>query len=431
MATFFLVTLPAHGHINPMMPISRMLVQRGHEVLWMTGKAFKERVEENGAVFYPFPKAYDPGETPLYDFWPELGKSKGMAQQRWWLKHVFLDSAPPLVEAIREVLKNRRIDALVGEATTFGVYFASQLTGVPSAMVSLIPLVMVSKDTPLPGLGLVPSKSIFGKAWNRFLSFSVGFVLGRDMDMYADRITRQLGLPYRRAPIVRDMWRFPALLMQASTPAFEYPRSDQPDTLRFIGPILLGRRQGFTPPAWWPDLTGDRPVILVNQGTVAGDLRNLVFPAIEALKDEDMIVVAVPVGERALKTMPKNVRAESFIPFDDLLPHVHAMVTNGGYGGAQLALAHGVPLVVAGATEDKMEVAARVEWSGAGVNLRQKQPSPSTIRKAVKKVLSDPAYRMNARRIQRDFARYDAPKRAAELLEQLVEGKGGFSRADA
>jgi UDP:flavonoid glycosyltransferase YjiC (YdhE family) len=36
------------------------------------------------------------------------------------------------------------------------------------------------------------------------------------------------------------------------------------------------------------------------------------------------------------------------------------MVTNGGYGGVQMALAHAVPLVVAGAKEDKPEVAGRV-----------------------------------------------------------------------
>jgi UDP:flavonoid glycosyltransferase YjiC (YdhE family) len=96
------------------------------------------------------------------------------------------------------------------------------------------------------------------------------------------------------------------------------------------------------------------------------------------------------------------------------------MVTNGGYGGVQMALAHGVPLVVAGATEDKMEVAARVQWSGAGINLKKRRPSPVDIRCAVNEVLADPAYRENARRIQADFARYDAPQRAAELLEALA-----------
>ena len=51
------------------------------------------------------------------------------------------------------------------------------------------------------------------------------------------------------------------------------------------------------------------------------------------------------------------------------------MVTNGGYGAVQRALTTGVPLVVAGDTEDKPEVAARVEWFGAGVNLRTGAPT--------------------------------------------------------
>ena len=58
---------------------------------------------------------------------------------------------------------------------------------------------------------------------------------------------------------------------------------------------------------------------------------------------------------------------------------------------------------------------------------RQKRPSPSSIKKAVKEVLSNATYRENAKRIQRDFARCDAPKRAVELLEQLAERKGEFA----
>ena len=70
--------------------------------------------------------------------------------------------------------------------------------------------------------------------------------------------------------------------------------------------------------------------------------------------------------EGQLGELPANVHAEPFIPFGHLLPHVNVMVTNGGYGGTQFALAYGIPLVVAGETEDKMEVAARVEWASSG-----------------------------------------------------------------
>jgi hypothetical protein len=42
------------------------------------------------------------------------------------------------------------------------------------------------------------------------------------------------------------------------------------------------------------------------------------------------------------------------------------------------------------------------------------------VREAVKEVLTNPLYRKNAKRIQADFAKHDAPKRAVELLEALI-----------
>ena len=90
---------------------------------------------------------------------------------------------------------------------------------------------------------------------------------------------------------------------------------------------------------------------------------------------------AGPTPTPCAPRLPANVRVERFIPHDRLLPHVDVMVTNGGYGGVQQALAHGVPLVVAGDSEDKPEVAARVHWSGAGVDLRTGRPSPARWRR--------------------------------------------------
>ncbi|NTU78597.1 MAG: hypothetical protein HGA45_04200 [Chloroflexales bacterium] len=118
--------------------------------------------------------------------------------------------------------------------------------------------------------------------------------------------------------------------------------------------------------------------------------------------------------------LPANVRSVPFVPFGALLPHVDVMVTNGGYGGVQFALAHGVPLVVAGMSEEKPEIAARVAWSGAGINLKTRRPTPRQIRAAVRTALTDPRYRRSAERIRDDYARHNAPEAAGELLEQLA-----------
>jgi UDP:flavonoid glycosyltransferase YjiC (YdhE family) len=420
MTRFLLFTGPVTGHVTPVLPISRALIERGHQVAWITGKVFKERVEATGATYYRMPPTYDPGEMGVYEFAPELAKMRGIEQLKRYFKHYFLSSCPAQIEAINAVLDQFQADVLVGCPAMLGVYFKAELSGIPSAMICVGPLAGSSPDTAPFGLALLPGKGIIAEARNRFLNWAFDNVLMRDLNAYANQVRGELGLPPRLGPFWNAIGEYPTLVMAPTTRAFEYPRRNQPEHLYFIGPLLPRCDPNFSPPAWWPDLSGDRPVILVTQGTVAKDLHDLYVPAIEGLRDENMLVLAIPVGEHALDAIPENVRTATFTPFANLLPRVDVMVTNAGYGGTQLALAHGVPLVVAGATEEKMEVAVRVEWSGAGINLRKQRPSPSEIRKAVKQVLTNPSYRENAQRIQRDFAKYNGPQCAAELLESLA-----------
>ncbi|MEE8390151.1 MAG: nucleotide disphospho-sugar-binding domain-containing protein, partial [Anaerolineae bacterium] len=143
------------------------------------------------------------------------------------------------------------------------------------------------------------------------------------------------------------------------------------------------------------------------------------------LADQDMLVV-VTTGNRPLSELgplPANVRAAPFIPYDRLLPHVDLLVTNGGYGTVQMTLAHGVPIVAAGKTEEKAEICARVAWAGVGIGLKTNSPGVKQIQRAVLQVLDTPTFRQNAQRLGDDFARYDAPKRAVALIEQLIAGR--------
>jgi UDP:flavonoid glycosyltransferase YjiC (YdhE family) len=80
----------------------------------------------------------------------------------------------------------------------------------------------------------------------------------------------------------------------------------------------------------------------------------------------------------------------------------------------------GVPLVVAGNTEDKPEVAARVAWTGAGVNLRTGTPSPAAVRTAVRDVLNDGRYLAAARTLEAAFARRDGVAEIAALVDEVI-----------
>ena len=96
------------------------------------------------------------------------------------------------------------------------------------------------------------------------------------------------------------------------------------------------------------------------------------------------------------------------------------MVTNGGWGGVLASLAAGAPLVVAGGTIDKPDIARRVAWSGAGVDLRTGSPSPARVRGAVERVLEDPSFRARAKDIARSLATHRGADTAADLVERLA-----------
>lgn len=287
-------------------------------------------------------------------------------------------------------------------------------------MISFTPLALSSRDTAPYGLGILPGRSFLTRIRNRLLNLFAETILFKDLDRHANKILKKLGHDPLPGSFLRVAFDLPDLVIHTSTKAFEYPRSDLSGHIHFVGPILLPPIKDFDPPEWWSWLKGPRPVILVNQGTMSIDPDDLIIPTLQGLKDEQVFTIAVPVKDADIIDVPGNAKTSSFIPFGNLLQHVDIMVTNGGFGGVQNALAKGVPLIVAGNTEDKMEFAARVEWTGAGINLRKKRPSPKEIRDAVREVLGNAVFRENAKRIQNDFTASNAPERAVELLENLV-----------
>jgi UDP:flavonoid glycosyltransferase YjiC (YdhE family) len=136
--------------------------------------------------------------------------------------------------------------------------------------------------------------------------------------------------------------------------------------------------------------------------------------------------VATTGGKTAAElriSVPANARVEPFIPFARLIPYLSALVTNGGDGGVTIALAHGVPVIAGGTTEDKPEVANRIATAGVGINLKTATPTPEQVKVAVRRILDEPAFRASAKRLQQELAMYDGPARAAELLETLARTK--------
>ena len=51
MARIFFFSIPAHGHVNPTLPLVRELTARGHRVIYYETEEFREKIEKAGAEF--------------------------------------------------------------------------------------------------------------------------------------------------------------------------------------------------------------------------------------------------------------------------------------------------------------------------------------------------------------------------------------------
>ena len=421
MSKFLFITNPTNGHMYPQFPIVSELVKSGHEVKWISGSVFKEKVEKTGAQFIPMHPKYDIGKTDLYDFFPELKKINGIAMLRFYYKHWVFSPVRYYVKQIEEVLQDFHADAIIGDTFRNYAIFVTERGGPPFAMINVFPMLYPSKDLPPQGIGMLPGKSFMSKIKERILRFVFYKIIYRSTQKYCNLIRAELGLPKYKRFFHLEGWEKPSIVLQPTISNLEFPITDLPSTVHFIGPILVKPDPNFVPPPWWDKIISkDKKVILINQGTIAKTIDNLIKPSIEALKNEDVIVVAVPVKKNQLNDLPPNAFVDEFIPFGNLLPYVDLVITNGGYGGVQNALAHGIPLIIAGQTEDKMEVSARVEYAQVGINLKTSNPKPEQILEAVHQIISKPTYRENAENYQRESKKYNAPQMAVRLLEGMV-----------
>jgi len=409
MGSYLLASTPVHGHVTPVLSVARHLVSTGHRVRFLTGARYAAAVELTGAQFIPLPAEADFDDRDIDAAFPGRAERRGIDRMRFDAEAIFLTPIPAQVAAVdaacaEAAAAGEPIDAILAE-TMFVAMAALALRSSaerpPLVNLGVIPLPVPSVDTAPFGLGMAPLTGPVGRLRN----MALGWVADRLVFDHLHRRAREVlsAVDGRDLPAntFEAVGRVDAIV-QLTVPSFEYPRSDLPETVHFVGPVQGRQPRASALPAWWSDLSSARRVVHVTQGTVANrDFTELVRPTIEALAGEDVLVV-VATGGRPIEEvgpLPANARVAEFICYDALLPFVDVVVTNGGYGGVHEALRRGIPLVTIGTTEDKPEVVARVNWSRVGIGMRTDRPSARTIRRAVRRVLEDDSFAQAAARI--------------------------------
>ena len=426
MAEILIAACPPIGHVGPLLNVARGLVNRGDRVTFLTAARHADAIRATGAHAHPLPYAADYDGSSFDEDFPGRSQTSGVARVDFDVEHLFVRPMPYQAAVLDDLMRDNQFDAIVLDALFLGVLpmlLGNRTDRPPVLTYSTTPLFLSSRDTAPPGTGILPATGTLGRLRNHGLNLLAQKVLLRGSHRATQNMLEALGSP--KLPVfVLDSAVLADRLIVPTIPEFEYFRGDLPDHVRFVGAVSPEPVGDFVAPRWWGRLSSERPVVHVTQGTIDNaDLGRLIEPTIEALADEDVTLVVSTGGRDTshIRTpIPTNTIVTEYIPHDVLLPMVDVMVTNGGYGAVQRALMAGVPLVVAGSTEDKPEVAARVEWFGAGVNLRTGTPGAGAVKRAVRDVLTDGRYRDRARDFEAAFAQRDGVAEIAALIDEVA-----------
>jgi UDP:flavonoid glycosyltransferase YjiC (YdhE family) len=410
------------GHVLPMVRIGAHLQQEGHDVTVVSAPQFRGTVERAGLRLQPLgadAHVHPPSEPPRIPM-PNLLRRLlfGLAE----LESTFVAPLAAQYDALEHVLAEDPVDVVLADLTFTGVLpLLLKDNPRPAVFVAGVgPITLSSADTPPFGMAWAPRPGMDYEGVHRVVQGILLRGVHKSLNRALD--TRDA----RPSPVSLVDWpRLADRLLQLTVPAFEYPRRDLPDTVDFVGPVLLDDVAAFDPPDWWPEIVNARTVVHVTQGTFDNhDQDRLIGPTLAALDGTDTVVVATTGRPVDYTGVPPNAFVAEWLSYQALLPHVSVMITNGGYGGVQHALRYGIPLVVAGETSDKAEVAARVAYTGVGVNLGTTAPSPARIRAAVDEVLTTPDYRDAAQRMRADIAESRALNRIGQLVSNAIQTRG-------
>jgi UDP:flavonoid glycosyltransferase YjiC (YdhE family) len=370
---------PIYGHVMPIRAIGKELVARGYKVTFVTGSFYKEILEAIGASLVPIEGYGDYTEADIDSKWP-IRKTlpEGPIQFAYDMENCFINSIPTQYEAQQRALKllneqhPGRPIVLITESVFLGSIAgflgAPGLRPTASISIGVIPMCLSSIDTAPFGPGILPSTS--KEECDQFQAMLKGVqkqMLEQPQKVFED-ILSELGVKVAPKSFLDAGYTTPDRFLQMCIPSVEYPRSDAPDSIRFAGGLPKGHRDAFTnPPSWWTEIVNNKTkkIVAVSQGSVAMNFSDLVIPTMTSLANREDILVVVALGKKGAElpagtSIPANARVADFIPFDELLPHCSAFITNGGYGSFQHAISHGTPVIVAG----KDNRGAKTSYSG-------------------------------------------------------------------
>ena len=372
MASILMINVPFAGHTNPTLPLTKALVQHGHEVSYINAEEFRNKIENTGANFIPYIN---------YPVSPTGQQKKTMCFR------AAFDTAISL---------GQKYDLLIYEMFFYpGIKIAEKL-GIPCVR---------QFSQPAWNQKTVSDASSFFKLSCVLIDFQV---MGKKNAEYMGLTHRTLG-----ESVVNDK---PSLNIVYVPQIFQKDRESFGDDYLYIIPE-------YTSNSLTQQLPYDKlksPVVYISLGSIISN-KGFCKECIRAFGGKDMSVILNTgrIRPETLGKIPDNIYAYSFVPQVEVLQHADVFLTHCGMNSVTEAMSYGVPMVAMPFVNDQIANARRIVELEIGKRVRSFPSSGRQLFKTVKEVCRDEYIRKRSIEVQNLLKKEATIEEAVSRIEKL------------
>lgn len=424
--------LPFVGHLNPLVRQAAELQQRG----WRVAVAATREMLPHLAAEAPAIPLLDLG--PLGEIVDDLRQAEAAAcadpdYRRGGLKFMgpLARIWPVMFDGLVAAITRDRPDVMVIDIFTWAGIAAADATGVPAvinnpSLLTGVPLELMPPDRAMPFPTSGQSLSEIG-AFHRAIEPVIRYAMIAGIAYTVGRTHKALRKSRGLEPVaIHEPLRNRRIMVNGAF-GLEYRRA-LPPNVEMVGPMLPAAEPPLPADvdAW---LSDGPPVIYVNLGTVSVAQDDQLARLAGGLTIDGMRVLWVLKPQQAARLphpLPPGIRVTNWVPSPRaVLAHanVRVFVSHCGVNSVHESLAAGTPIVGIPMLADQRDMAARVADAGVGLWLEKTRFTSETLRHAITRVLTEPAFRERIPAVQAAFARAGGLQRAGDVIEAAAPAR--------
>jgi len=398
MSKVLFLSVPAHGNVNPTLGLVAELIARGEEVVYFSSDEFKERIEATGATFKRYSEDLDIFKAG------NGGKNGGTIQRPM---HRIIGNAETIIEDILFQIKDRSFDYIIHSMAFPFAGIIKQILQLPSvsslAVFSGLKNFMAKHDT--ARLKEIPGMEAMMKTYDEVSQKIIG-------NYNVEMPESPIGLLFNKGNL-NLIYTSEYFIDPVDRVLFD-------DTYKFVGPPVYDRKEQIDFPF---EKLEQKKVIYISLGTVFGnerpDIYNIFF---ESFADTNAAVVMAAYNvDLSTLTIPDHFIVRNYVPQSEILKHTNVAITHAGMNSISDLISNHVPFVALPLGADQPALAARSQALGAAITLDVNTLTADELRTATEKVLNDPSYLSNIRKIAESFNEAGGYKKAVTYIFDMMK----------